>query len=284
MITYPSRTTSTLALCLAIASGGSLAATSPDPGDYTALPAGTDLLLVYGQQIKADKIYAKGQEVLGNADLTVNVGLLRWVHFTKWMGYTVDPQVILPLGSQKLGLTGDKASGLGDVIFGGTLWTIADQASGENLGWSAFVTAPTGADKDKGYALSDDRWALDLQVGYIRKLAPSWTLDVVGQTELYQDRRDNHSSKDPMVRGFAHLRYHLNEASHLALSYRHTLGARVTLDGTELSGRKNDGNVTLTWASFLTKQVQLQLQASQDVKVENGPKTTTLGVRALYAF
>lgn len=260
------------------------AATSPDAGDYTALPAGTDLLLLYGQHNSADQLRADGRTAVDNLGLKLDVGLLRWVHFTTWNGYTIDPQIVVPFGRQKVGLSGEKTSGLGDIIFGGTLWTIADLQRGEHLGWSLFITAPTGADKREGFALSDNRWAADLQVGYIRRFAPQWSIDLIGQTELYQDRRDTKSEKDPLVRGFAHLRYHLSDATHLAVSYRHTLGAKETLDGTTLSGRKNDGNVTLTWASFLTKQVQLQLQASQDVKVENGPKLRTVGVRALYAF
>lgn len=277
-------TTALAAAVLMLGHAAVHAAATPDAGDYTALPAGTDLFLLYGQQVKADKVYANGQQVVDNADLTLHVGLLRYVHFMKLGGYTIDPQVIVPFGQQKLGLTGDKASGIGDVIFGGTLWTIADLAAGEHLGWSLFLTAPTGAHKSGGYALSDNRWAADFQVGYIRKLAPNWSIDLIGQTELYQDRRDSGARKDPMTRGIVHLRYHLNDATYLAASYRHAFGAKETLAGTVLAGSKNDGNATLTWASFVTKTVQLQAQLSQDVKVENGPKTRTLGLRTLFLF
>ena len=168
--------------------------------------------------------------------------------------------------------------------FDGTLWTIADLAGGEHLGYSVFITAPTGAEKNKGFAISDNRWAADFQVGCIKTLAPKWTFDLIGQTEFYQDRRDTGSTKDAMARAFVHLRYHVSPATHLAASLRYTVGAKESLNGTTLAGSKRDTNVTLTWASFLTKQRQLQAQYSQDLHVENAPKFNILALRLLYAY
>jgi len=51
-----------------------------------------------------------------------------------------------------------------------------------------------------------------------------------------------------------------------------------------LAGSKRDTNATLTLASFLTRQWQLQAQYSQDLQVENGPKFDTLALRLLYAY
>ncbi|MHC8299808.1 transporter [Pseudomonas sp. ZS1P83] len=60
----------------------------------------------------------------------------------------------MPFGYQKTGVSDSKNSGLNDITFGGTVWTIADLAKNEHLGWSVFVTAPTGSDKNEGFALS----------------------------------------------------------------------------------------------------------------------------------
>ncbi len=38
-------------------------------------------------------------------------------------------------------LIGKRISGFGNLIFGGTLWTIADLACGEHLGYLLFLTA-----------------------------------------------------------------------------------------------------------------------------------------------
>lgn len=256
----------------------------PDPGDYTGLPAGTNLLLGYAQFPRADAVYSKGNKVVSNLDLSLDVGILRYVHFTKLGDYIIDPQIIVPFGRQEIGLTGTKTSGIGDIIFGGTLWTIADLQKGEHLGWSIFVTAPTGSDKNQGYALSNNRWAIDLQAGYIRKLSERWTLDAIAETEFYQNQRTTDAQKDPLLQVHGHLRYHISDATHLAITYRHAWGAKETLGGTTLANEKNNGTAMLTWASFLDKQWQVQLQYAQDVTVHEGPKVGGLQARLLYAF
>ncbi|WP_079432752.1 transporter [Zoogloea sp. LCSB751] len=256
----------------------------PDPGDYTGLPAGTNLLLAYAQFPRGDKVYSKGNKVVDNLDLSVNAGILRYVHFMKLGDYIIDPQIIVPFGTQKIGLSDSKTSGLGDVIFGATLWTLADLAKGEHLGWSVFFTAPTGGDKNQGFALSNNRWATDLQVGYIRKLSDKWTVDLIGETEFYQDQRDTKAQKDPLLQAHGHLRYHLSDATYVAATYRHAWGAKEKLDGVELAGAKNNGTAMLTWASFVDKQWQVQLQYVQDLKIEEGPKTSSLQARVLYVY
>jgi len=273
-----------LVICLASAVGAAHADVRPDPGDYTGLPAGTDLFVTYAQLPRADDVYVKGNKVVSNLDLSLNVGILRYVHFTKLGDFIIDPQVILPFGSQKVGLTDTKTRGVGDVIFGGTLWTTADLAKGEHLGWSLFMTAPIGADKDKGFALSNNRWATDLQVGYIRKLSDKWTIDAIAETEFYQDQRTTHAKKDPLLQAHGHLRYFFSDATYLAGTYRHAWGAKETLNGTEIAGAKNNGTAMLTWASFVTKQWQVQLQYAQDVKVEEGPKINGVQARLLYVY
>ncbi len=256
----------------------------PDPGDYTGLPAGTDLLVGYLQMPRADDVYANGKKVVSNLDLKVNAGILRYVHYTKLGGYIIDPQIIVPFGQQKVGLSDTKTSGLGDVIFGATLWTIADLQRGEHLGWSLFLTAPTGSDKSKGFALSNDRWATDIQGGYIRKLSEKWTVDIVGEAEFYQDTRETKVKTDPLLQAYAHLSYSLNEASRVSLSYRHASGAKATLAGATVSDKKNNDTMMVGWASFLTKQFQLQLQYTDDVHVEEGPKLRGLQARVVYAY
>lgn len=262
------------------------AAAIPDPGDYTGLPPGTDLALLYTQNIQADQLYASGNRVALPKDLglKIDVGIFRYVHYMQMGGIHFSPQVIVPFGQQKVGLSGAKSSGLGDILFGGTLWTIADMKGGEHLGFTALVTAPTGADKDKGYAISDNRWALELEAGYSKRFAPKWTLDLVLDSEFYQNRRDTGAKKAPMLLGVGHLRYHLSDATYLATSLRYTTGAKESLGGTTLSDRKNDTNLMVTVASFVTPQVQLMAQFAKDLRVESGPKTQAVRLRALYVF
>jgi hypothetical protein len=274
--------------CSALAMlGGSPAAhadVKPDPGDYTALPPGTDLALLYLQHHEADDLYVNGRKVVDNLGLSLDVGVLRFVHFTELGGYVIDPQIMIPFGRQEVDLAGTEQSGLGDIFFGGTLWLVNKPKDGEYFGTSVFLTAPTGSDKNQGFALSDNRWKLDLQAGYIRKLAANWTMDVHGEVEFYQDQRDTGAERYPLIQLYGHLRYHLSDATYVGATWRHGWGAKETLDGTTLAGRKDNDNLLLTWASFLTPQWQLQLQYSHDVHVEDGPRTQGIQTRILYAY
>lgn len=273
-----------LGLAAVMAPAATQAATAPDAGDYTGLPAGTDLALLYTYHVTGDDVYSRGNKVASNLGLKADIGIARFVHFTKLGDYLIDPQIVIPFGRQELGAPGSKTSGLGDIIFGGTLWTIADLAKGEHLGWSVFVTAPTGGDKNKGFSLSDNRWKLELAAGYINRIAPKVSIDIVPQVEFYQNDRTTGAKRDPMARVFGHLRYHLTSDTNLAFSYSHAWGAKETLNGVTTVSAKNDDTLYLTAQTFLDKKWRLQLQAAQDVNVENGPKTTSLGAQLLYIY
>lgn len=272
------------ALALSCLAGVARADVKPDGGDYQAAPPGTDLLVLYYQHHNADRLNARGKKAADNLNLNLDVGLLRYVHFTKLGGYIIDPQIILPFGRQKVGLADKETSGIGDVIFGGTLWTIADMEQGEHLGWSVFFTAPTGSDKNQGFALSNNRWATDFQVGYVKRFAPKWSMDAIGEVEFYQHDRDSGAKRDPLYQAHTHLRYHISDATHLGVSYRHSWGAKDTLNGVAQTDGRNNGNVTLTAATFIAPTWQAMLQYSHDTQVQDGPLTRGIQTRLVKIF
>lgn len=272
------------ALALSAALPLAHAASAPDAGDYAPAPAGTNVLLVYGQHITADKVKLNGQTAVDGLGLKLDVGVVRYVRYETLAGMPFDWELIQQIGRQRDDLGSPKLGTLGDTVVGVALWPHTNEAKGEHLGLGAYLTLPTGAHKGDGFALSDNRYALDLQAAWMTRLAPQWSLDLIGQTELYARERDTDARRTPLVRAIAHVRYHLSDPTYVALSYRHAWGAKETDDGQLINGRQNNGNVMLTWASFLTDTVQLQLQASQDVTVRSGAKTRMLGVRTLFIF
>ncbi|WHS56983.1 MULTISPECIES: transporter [Pseudomonas] len=275
------------AAMIAVLSSVALADVKPDPGDYTALPKGTDVVVLYQQNPRGDEVYSGGHKTVDDLDLKMNVGVLRLIHFTDFFGtgYTWDPQIVIPFGYQELGLSDSKTSGLGDITFGGTLWTIANLERNEHLGWSIFFTAPTGSDKDEGFALSNNRWAVDFQVGYIKGLTDKISWDVIAETEFYSDQRSTDSKKDPLFQLHNHLRYNFTPETYAAITYRHNWGARETLDGTTLATSHDNGTVGFTVATMANKQLQLMGQLMRDVKVREGVKIdNSLQFRLAYFY
>ena len=234
----------------------------PDPGDYTALPQGTDVVVLYQQNPRGDKVYSGGKKVADNLDLDLTVGVLRLIHFTEFFntGLTWDPQIVIPFGYQKIGATDSKNSGLGDITFGGTVWTIADLARNEHLGWSVFVTAPTGSDKNQGFALS-------------------------AETEFYDKQRATDAEKAPLFQLHNHLRYNFTPDTYAAISYRHNWGARQTLDHETLATSRSNGTLGFTVATMLGKQVQVMGQLMHDTSVREGVKIdNSLQFRLAYFY
>lgn len=121
-------------LILALCATPALADVKPDSGDYAALPAGTDLALLYQQNPRIDRLYSGGKRVADNMDLDLTVEVLRLVHFTEFFntGLIWDPQIVIPYGHQEIGVNGQKNKGIGYITFGATvgLWPT----------WSATAT------------------------------------------------------------------------------------------------------------------------------------------------
>lgn len=279
--TLPRRLAPVLALALSTAAQ---AASAPDPGDYVPAPAGATVLALYAQQQKADRVYENGRRVADGLGLKLDIGIVRLMHYFELDGQAADLELVLPFGRQRLGGDDTRLSGLGNVILGTTLWTRSDEASATHLGWAGYLTVPTGAHRQEGFFASENRYALDLQVGYIRPLANAWSLDLIGQTELYSRDDTTRVRRKPLVRGIAHLSYHLSDQTRLAFSVRQAYGARETLDGGTVLGAKRDTNLMLTWQYQASDALQWQLQYAKDVKVRNGAAAQGLQARLAYVF
>lgn len=278
------RTSCATAVLAAVISTASAAGVNPDPGDYTALPPGTQLGVVYFQHLSADEVHARGKKIVNNVDLTLDLGILRYVHFVKIGDWVADPQIIVPFGRQKIGLADDVRSGLGDITVGAAFWPLHDLEGRHHFGISTFVTLPTGSEKDAGFALSANRYAFNLQAGYMRPLGRNWTIDLVAQSEFYSDQRNTDARKDAYFSLEASPRYHFSDATSVTLTWRHGWGGKETLNGSTLLDSEQRDSVILTWASFLSPKWQLQMQYRQDFDVQDGPALTGLQTRLLYVF
>lgn len=275
-----------LAICAAAgqASLVNAAGVNTDPGDYTALPPGTELGLAYFQHLTADEVYARDRKVVDNLDLTLDVGILRYVRYVKIGEWVADPQIIVPFGRQHVGLTGETRDGLGDVIVGAAFWPLHDLEGRHHFGISTFLTVPTGSSKNDGFALSANRYAFNLQAGYIRPLSKSWTMELVAQSEFYTDQRDTDASKDAYFSIEASPRYNFSDQTYVALTWRHGWGGREKLNGATLLASEERDIGIITWASFLSPKWQLQLQYREDFNVKDGVAVKGLQSRLLYIF
>lgn len=256
-----------------------------DPGDYAALPAGVDLGIVYLQHTERDAYYASGNRLPGRFRLETEIGLLRWVHFTRIGEYVVDPQIIIPFGTVRLKtpfgpLSPTSSSGVGDPLVGGTLWLLNHAEEKRWFGVSAFVSVPLGRyDEDKGPVnVGENRWKSIFQAGYVTALPGNFMLDVIGEYAVYGENDDFLGMKRKQDASYGlqtHLRYLFSPTTHVALSYFRDYGGETRLDGVRQHDRMSNDRWLATFASFVTPTVQLQAQIGESISVDNGAREST---------
>jgi hypothetical protein len=248
-----------------------------DPGDYAALPAGTDLGVVYYQHTEYKSVYAKGTKQPGPFRLETDIGLARWVHYTRLGDYLVTPQVIIPFGKVDGGPL--STSGVGDPIVGSALWLVNEPEQQRWVTVSAFVSVPVGKyDANEPLNMGENRWKGVFQSAYLTSLAKNVMLDLVGEVALYGENDDAggvRRRQDASYGGQVHLRYMLAPTTSVSLSYYHDFGGESKLNGVEQHDRMNNSRFLVGVAGFVSPTMQLQLQAGKALKMTYGAKESS---------
>jgi len=289
------KTTILTSIILSSGLSSSAFAVDVDAGDYTALPAGTNLAMLYYQNASRDELYADGNKLAGDYSLDSNIGILRGVHFTEIGGYTVDPQFLLPFGSLDAG--GDVAatlgdeSGVGDLVLAATVWLVNKPEDNTYFGITPFLYLPTGSyDADSALNLGENRWKFALQGGYITNLTDNVALDVAADVMLYGDNDDYSAGKKTLEQAAsfqlqAYLRYQMNPSWDLRAGVSQSWGGETKVDGVNQDDEAEITKMTLGTAYFVDPTLQLLVNYGRDLDVKNGFKEDNrLNFRILKAF
>lgn len=259
----------------------SASALTVDAGDYTALPAGTNLGLLYYQHAERDSLYADGHKQPIDAGLDSDVGILRGVHFMQLGDYIVDPQFLLPFGNVRakddLSDLGSD-SGTGDLILAATVWLLNEPEQRRYFGITPFLWLPTGSyDNDNAINLGENRWKFALQAGYIQGLTDKLTLDLVGDVTFFGDNDDYGSAsvthkQDAQYEGQAFLRYNFTERFDVRAGVSKTWGGESEIDDLDMDDKPGTTKFTVGTSYFVTPSTQLMVNYGQDLSVDNGLK------------
>jgi hypothetical protein len=283
-------------LALALASTKSLAV-DVNSGDYIAFPSGTNLAAWYQQYGRAERYNADGgSDAKQDTGIRSNISILRLIHYVDIGGTTFAPQILLPfghvydarIGGQSLGSN----SGMADPIIGATFWLINQPhagVSGRYLGIIPLVYLPWGQyDRNEAINLGENRYKLDLQLGWIEplwgKLAMEWYADAV----IYGDNQQAGQQtleQDKTYQLQANLRYDFNPSQRLALGYSASTGGKQYLDGNYNGTKTEVQQVRLEFQQMLTPRVQFSTQLTHDVRTEGGfQEEIGVNLRAVLLF
>ncbi|KTB95212.1 hypothetical protein AO073_15290 [Pseudomonas syringae ICMP 11293] len=285
-------------LALALSSTKAMAV-DVNAGDYTALPAGTNVAALYQQYSHSDRFNADGgADSTRQTSLKSNIGILRLIHFADIGGITVDPQILLPfghvynarIGGQSLG----SASGMADPIVGATFWLVnqpSARVSGRYFGITPLLYLPWGRyDRHDAVNLGENRFKGDLQLGWVEPLLGRFSIELYGDAVVYGHNDDTGSGRqtlkqDPTYQLQSNLRYDFNPTQRVALGYSASTGGKQYLDG-DYTGQKTEvQQVRLEFQQMVGQRVQLSAQLTHDVRTVGGFKEDVgINLRTLLVF
>lgn len=285
--------TAAVLLFQSLAAGAAEVAT--DPGDYAALPAGTNLAAVYYQHAENNAFYTQGNKAPGPYKLVTDIGLARFVAYRKIGDYVIDPTLVIPFGKVNLKtdfgpLSAGSSSGVGDPLMGSTIWLLNNQEQQKWFGVSGFFTLPIGNyDAAKGPVnLGENRWKGIFQAAYVTALGKHFMLDLTGEYAIYGDNNNyfGMTRKQDATYGLqTHLRYMFSPVTYVGVSFFQDFGGETRLNGVSQNDRLKRNRFLVNFATFVGPRTQLLLEAGQTLDMENGPKEASrINIRVATLF
>lgn len=265
-----------------------------DPGDYTPMPDGTRLGLLYLQHAERNDYYLDGDRLSDKYKLDSDVAILRGVSYQNFAGLLTNIQILLPFGHLSAG--GDinamgSESGIGDPILANAIWINQDPSVNRALGITQYLFLPLGDySKNNALNLGENRWKYVLQGGYMHGITNDIILDLVADVTLFGD--NNNYTPDDMtlkqesqyqIQGF--FRYKVGEKAAVHIGYSRQWGGETEVDDIRQGNESNQEKIMAGASYFISPRAQLLATLGKDISVENGFKENSrLNLRLLYVF
>ncbi|WP_417266763.1 transporter [Celeribacter baekdonensis] len=246
------------------------------PADYTIVPSGTTVGMVYYQHLSSETFRLGDTEVPGS-EFDANVAILRGLQYSEIAGLPAVWHLVMPFADISTadlgGLSQATSSGLGDTTVGLTLWPVqpSNPDTGTTFGVSLFATAPTGSYDPSRLGIGEGTWTLTPQVGIIQGLGNGFffdgALDVAFQADHTEAGVDY--GRKPSWQGQAMLRKQWGPSS-ITIGYSGQRGGAQEVNGVETGVKTHRDQIRLYGTHWLNQTTQLQGMYAKDIDVEGG--------------
>lgn len=265
-----------------------------DPGDYTPMPEGTKLGLLYLQHAERDEFYLDGNKLSDKYKLDSDVAILRGVRYQDIGGYLTNIQLLLPFANLSAGDDIDalgSESGMGDPILANAIWINKEPSLNRALGITQYLFLPLGEyDKDNPMNIGENRWKYVLQGGYMHGLSNDIVIDLVADVTFFGDNDDYTPAdltleQDPQYQMQGFIRYKTGDKSAIHVGYSRLWGGEAEVDGVRLGDESNQEKMLAGGSYFVSPRTQLLATFGRDISVESGFKEESrLNLRLLHVF
>lgn len=270
--------------------GNAVAAGDAMARDYIPAPGGVDLAVAYYAHKQSNTYVSDGKD--SSADFSSDLLIARWVHFMEVGGMIIDPQIILPMGNLNVNIPGavdDRRSSMGDMILLSSFWFVNDPVNKRYIAFTPYVTVPTGDydSKRPATSLGSNRWSYTAEFGMTQGFGEKSTVDLIAAVDFFgrnDDRFGSSQKKDKVYSAQAIYAYNLTPSMWVSAKYAYSVGGETTLSDVRQDDKAEVQTMTLGLAKQLTKRDNVQVEYSQDVKVDNAFETKGVRVRFVHAF
>lgn len=247
------------------------------PGDYAIAPSGTTIGLLYFQHQSADKFELNGGNV-PDSELDANAMVLRGLYYSEAFGMPALYQAVLPVvgfpTARIGGIDQSTSEGVGDLTLGFSVWPVQpdNPDTGTTLGFTLFLTAPTGNYDIDDVSVGTGAWTLTPQVGLIQGLGNGFFIDAVADAAFSFDHDEDGAtvSREPAYQVQAALRKQVSPTTSVSFGLSSQWGGKVEVGGVDTGLRTRRDQLRLYANSFVTPTLQLQGMLAKDIHAEGG--------------
>lgn len=291
------RARSARALCLLCAVGlnalPAQAGSEIQPGEFIALPAGTQVASVYQYERDLEGYYFSGERS-GDAEVRGRASVFAYTRYGEIKGMTSAWSVMLPyIQAHKTtgtlpGWFGDRASGFSDLRLKYTVWPINDPARGRYLALSGVWQPDTGR-YENAQVLSpgDNRNRFTFQIAWIEALTQTVSLELIPEISLHGDNKDYVGAHMEQERAYAltgYLRWRFSGPWTANIGFQSNGGGDQIIDGVRQHNQPDQQRILLGVNTLLAPNVSASLRYSHDLSVENSLRILDDWVLALHYF
>lgn len=261
------------------------------PGDFVALPSGTQILSFYQYERDFEGYYFNGERI-GGARAKARASVVAYTRYGQIGGLTSAWSVTLPyFDVHKTAGTlpvwfGDTTSGMSDLRLKYSLWPINDPERGRYLALTGIWQPDTGKyERNQVLSPGDNRNRLTFQLTWIEPLSKTVSMELTPEFSWQSDNSDyvgTHMKQENAYGLTGYLRWRFSGPWSASVGFQSNGGGDQIIDGVRQHNEPDQQRVLFSLNTMLAPDVAASLRYSRDTSVQNSLRIVSDWVLAVH--
>lgn len=261
------------------------------PGDFIALPSGTQVLSFYQYERDFEGYYFNGERV-GGARATAHASVAAYTRYGQIGGLTSAWSVTLPyIDFHKTAGTlpiwfGDESSGMSDVRLKYSVWPVNDPEHGRYVALTGIWQPNTGKyERNQVLSPGDNRNRLTFQLTWIEPLSKTVSMELTPEFSWHSDNDHyvgTHMEQENAYALTGYLRWQFYGPWSASIGFQSNGGGDQIIDGVRQHNKPDQQRVMMSLNTMLAPDLAASLRYSRDTSVENSVRIVSDWVLAVH--